>query len=156
MNAIPVSGIITLSTLASNTVIKTDLMTLAEDYYWLSVDLEWSIRDQTPGEGPIEVGIAHSDYTVTEILENLAVNLTGPGNKVGQEQQRRLIRRSGTFPGTVESEVLRDGTAIRTRAKFMLDGGEGPAFWALNRSGAALSGGAIVRFSGTMFGRWVY
>ncbi len=154
--AIPVTAAITLGTLANNTVVKGSLLgTLLEDLYVISADLIWTIRSLTVGEGPIEVGVVHSDYTVTEILENLDVTLLGPGTKIEQERSRRLVRRIGMFNGLGSEEVLNDGQVIRTKMRFTCQDGKDLDAWVRNSSGATLITGAIVQVHGTVYGRWM-
>ncbi len=155
--AIPVSGAITLSTLADAAVLSNALIAaLAEDFYLISADLMWQIRGLTPLEGPIQVGLSHGDYTDAEIAENLNSNLSDPGDKVEQEQQRRLVRKSGMFAGLLANEVMNDGKPIRTKCRFLINDGKTIDIWAVNRSGSALTTGAIIRCDGMVYGRWVY
>ncbi len=153
--AIPVSGALTLATLADATVLSNSLIaSLAENFFALSVDLMWVIRGVTAGEGPIQVGVSHGDYSDAEIAENLNSNLADPGDKVEQEQQRRLIRKSGMFPILSGNEALADGRAIRTRMKFLINEGKNLDIWAINRSGSALTTGAQIRADGVVYGYW--
>ncbi len=155
--AIPVNSSIALSTLTNNTTLTGSLIgTLTEDLYVTSVDLQWTIRSLTAGEGPIQVGLAHSDYTDTEIQENLDVSYVGPGDKITQEQARRLVRRVGLFNGLAGEEALNNGVSVKTVCKFMIDDGLDLDIFASNRSGATLTTGAIVQAFGTVWGRWIY
>lgn len=159
--AIPVNTTITLGTLASGVVLAADLFqgNLTEDLYCMSADLQWSIRDLTAGDEPIAVGLAHSDYTVTEIKENIDGGLLGPGNKIEQEQARRLVRKAGVFMSpdpTSTGGDLNDGKPKRSKVKWMIDSGKTLNIWAQNLSGAALQTGSVVRVIGTVYGRWVY
>lgn len=155
--AIPVATNITLSTLDANVTLVASLIgTLTEDFYCISADLQWTLRTLTAGEGPIQIGLAHGDYAVGEIQENLDVVYLGPGDKIAQERARRQIRRVGMFSGLAADEVLENGTSIRTKIKFMIDDGKTLNVFASNRSGATLTTGAIVQIHGTVYGRWVY
>ncbi len=127
----------------------------AEDLYIISIDCMWTINGLTAGEGPIEVGFAHDDYTVSEVKEFLEASLVDPDNKISQEQSRRKVRRSGTFNGLSTNESLNDGKPIRTKMKFIIGDGHAINHWAKNRSGGALTSGAVVRMSGTIYGRWL-
>ncbi len=153
---IPIDSGITLSTLANATVLSGSLIaTLTEDLHLIHADLAWSIQGLTPGEGPIYVGIAHGDYSDAEILEALLASLTGPGNKIEQEQSRRLVRRIGGFPGILAEEVLADGQQIRTRLNFTVQSAKTVKMFAFNRSGGTLTTGAVIRVFGSVFGRWL-
>ncbi len=153
--AIPFTAQITLSTLASVTaILTTTIATLAEDLFIISVDALWSLRDLTPGEGPIEVGFAHDDLTVAEVQEALNAELVDPDDIITRERARRPVRRVGIFSGLGESETLNDGRVLRQAIKFMIGDGHTLNCYALNRSGATLTTGAIVHINGTIFGRW--
>ncbi len=155
--AIPVTASISLSTLANNTTLTASLLgTLQEDLYVISAHLTWTIRTLTAGEGPLQVGIAHSDYTVGEVQENIDVTLLGPGKKIEQEQARRLVRRVGMFDGLASEEKLFDGVPIKTTIKWVADDGEDLNVFVSNRSGGAMTTGAIIQCHGTVFGRWLY
>jgi len=94
-------------------------------------------------QGPIVVGVAHSDYSDSEVeawFEN-----TGSweqGDKIQQEVARRKIRLVGVFD-TPESAshvlVLNDGKPIRTKCGWMLTTGQTLKVWAYNAGTSALS-----------------
>jgi len=108
-----VSAQITLSTLAANTVIVANMIaSLTEDLFVISVDLMWSLLGGTAGEGPIEVGVAHGDLTVAEILEAIAASPTGPGDLIQNERSRRPVRGAGSFPGITATEVIAQAPPI--------------------------------------------
>ncbi len=155
--AIPVNSNITLSTLANNTVLKANLIgTLQEDLFFVSADLEWTIRGHTAGETPLEFGIAHGDLSDTEILENLDVSLVDPSDIIDKERARRPVRRMGTFSGVAAEPVFNDGRPARVKGKFIINDGKTLAAWAANRSGSTLTTGAIVQIFGKVYGRWLY
>ncbi len=126
--AAPINSSVSLSTLGNNTVISVDLVSsLVEDMYIMSVDLAWSIRGLTAGETPLQVGLAHGDYSVTEVLENLDASSLDPDDKIDQERVRRLVRRVGVFNETGATDMpLNDGKEIRTKVKFTV--GDGKSF----------------------------
>ncbi len=155
--AIPFNSSIALSTLANNTVLSTALFGSAfgEDIFIISIDSTWHIDALTDGQGPIDVGFAHSDLTVDEVSEALSAELTDPDDIIQKERARRPVRRSGIFHGKVGgNESLNDGKPIRTKMKFSVGDGHQINFWQQNLSGATLTTGATVRVSGTIFGRW--
>lgn len=108
-----------------------------------SVDATWSLDQLTPGadDGPILVGVAHSNYTSTEI-EEWVENTTGswdPGDLTAQEIGRRMIRQVGVFRirtsgGTagLNAYVLNDGTPIKTKLNWALNEGDTLKVWAYN------------------------
>ncbi len=145
---------IALSTLANDTVITAGAVTLNQDFDVISTDMTISIAGLTVGEGPIDVGLADSVYTVAEIREWIDAS---PTQQYGAEaeQSKRRCRLFGTFSGASASETLNDGKPIRKKMFIRGISGDGLAdFWANNNSGATLTTGAVVSIQGTHWGRW--
>ncbi len=156
--SIPFSTFITLAALAANTVIKSDLLgsDLAEDLFVISVDALWTVRGLTAGEVPLGVGLAHGDYTVAEILENLEIEVISPDNLIEMEQAKRKVRRVATFAeGGVTDMSINDGKPMRTRMLFTVGNSQNIAVWLRNNSGAILTTGATLQLNGTIYGRWL-
>lgn len=156
--AIPFSTFITLDTLADNTVIKANILgnDLAEDLFIISIDGLWTLRNLTGGETPIEIGLAHSDYTIAEILENLEIEVISPDAKIEMERAKRKIRRVGIFAkGDRTDQGIGDGMPLRTKLLFTVGNSQNLALWARNISGATLTTGALIQGNGTIFGRWL-
>ncbi len=155
--AIRVDKQITLSTLADATFLAADLFggNLVEDLYVSSTDLLWTIRGHTAGEGPIEVGVAHGDYSVAELAQWGTSNQFDPDDLIDKEHNRRLVRSSGMFPGLSTEEALNNGTKLKTIVKFIIGDGKPFNIWALNASGAVLTTGCVVEVHGTVYGRWI-
>ncbi len=159
LTAIPFSESKALSTLADDTVISGNLLSgnLTEDFFCTSIVGTVSLEAHTAGEGPIEMGIAHNDYTVAEILENLKAEILGTADKILLEQSRRLVRRGGMFTGQATSEVLNQGMPIKIIVKRLFESGKTINLWARNMdtAGGPLTTGTLLNFHGTVFGRWV-
>ncbi len=162
--AIPVTGSVSIGALASTEVISGNVFSAAlkEDLFVISADISGQIVSLTAGEGdPADVGVAHDDYSVTEIAEKLNVSLLGPGDKIEQEASRRLVRRIGTLLQTEAAATVmrlfgRFGSAnIRTKIGFTIQSGHNLKMYVHNRSGAAFTTGAILRYSGTLYGKWL-
>ncbi len=146
-----------LATLGSDIVLKNDIVTLGEDFFWLSIDCTWSIQSLTAAQGPIGVGVAHGDLTVSEIGEALDATLADPDDIIARERARRPVRRAGMFRVNLndEPEVLNDGRAIRTRTKFSVGDGHTLSLWARNQGGSALSTTSpVIECQGQIYGRW--
>jgi len=136
-----------LGTLSANTLISVDLAgTVQERALATSIVSIWALADFTNaiGDGPIVVGVAHSDYTDSEIeafLEN-AGSWT-EGNKVSQEIARRKVRIVGTFLSSVADSagiaVLNDGKPIKTKLNWILNIGQTLSVWAYNSGDSALA-----------------
>ncbi len=157
MSSIPFTEATALSTLASVTVITgTSLPVSDNEYRVLSVSNLWSLRGMTPSEGPIVVGYAHGDYSVTEIKEALeAETMMTRGDKIAAERGNRLVRRVGIFTGQVEDDTLNDGRPIRTRLNWVVPVGKTLNAFAYNQSGATLTTGAILVQNGKATIKWL-
>ncbi len=164
--AIPFNGTLALTTIANKAVKVDDALggALTEDLFVISSDLIGEIQGLTPGEGePSIAGFSHGDYDVTEIGENLNVTLLGPGTKIEQERARRLVRKAGSFLSgggtnvqTNLSMIGRDGSRIsRTKLNFVVQSGKTFNVWLQNLSEATFTTGAILVYSGTLYGRWI-
>ncbi len=135
-----------LGTLASKTAIIQGVPdTVTESMLCSSVIARCSLSDFTGAvnSGPILVGIAHSDYSGSEIEEWIEDN-TGwsIGDLVAQEVSNRKIRRLGIFPldtSASEASVLNDGKPIKIKTNWLLATGQTIDFWAYNLGTAALA-----------------
>ncbi len=141
---------LTLSTLASITAITAGLTGAADGAYRLvSAIMNWSIIGLTSGDGPIIVGYAYGDYTVTEIKEALEAGASiNKGDMVAQEQANRKIRVVGVFSNTDE---LNHGEPVKTRLNWLIPIGTVVNMFAYNDGAALLSTGAIVSCFGSLW-----
>ncbi len=154
--AIPFNTDIVLATLADNTVLPATLFSSAfgEDIYVISIDASWILAGSSSQEGPIFVGFAHGDLSAAEILEALDAEQTDPDDRIAKERSSRPIRRVGGFDAQIANETLNHGVNIRTPMKMSIGNDHFVDAWAVNRSGATLTTGAIIHVNGTLFGRW--
>ncbi len=112
----------------------------------------WSKKNATGAEGPITVGYAHSDYSVTEIKECIEAQASiNVGNKVAQEQANRLVRIIGQFPGASTEETLNDGRPIHTKLNWLIPIGMQLNIFAYNDSGATLTTGMLIDGTGVLW-----
>ncbi len=138
-----------LSTLAASTLVAADMSAVNERTYAASAWLLWSNRGITAGEGPVRVGLAHSDYTTAEIEEYLEqTDSWNEGNLVAREVASRKIREVGVFANESTEEVLNDGKMIKTALRWILLQGQTVQVWAYNASGATLTTGQVVGAAG--------
>ncbi len=139
-----------LTTLASLDVVAGIFDNVVnERTFCSSVDATWNRSGGTIGEGPIIVGLAHSDYSPAEIEE--FIENTGSWNEgdlVNQEIAKRKIRIVGAFPGDAADEGLSDGEKIHTKTKWVLLQGQSLQQWAYNRSAGALTTGSAILTEG--------
>ncbi len=142
---------VALSTLALGDVISDVVQdSVTETAFAISCELVWSLREVTVGEGPIQVGLAHSDYSDAEIEEYL--ENTGSweiGDLVQREIAGRKVRIVGSFDASFADQSLNEGQPIKTTLKWMLATGQTLRVWAWNKSAASpLTTGALVVVSG--------
>ncbi len=151
----PITADLVLSTLANGVVVATNLTTFGlTKVRCISADLSWSLNGATALEGPIVVGLASGDLSVTEIAEKLDAAPTSRSDRVQMEQGGRPVRSSGRFPVLSSNEVIDNGNMKRTKCPWFVDEGIELLVWARNKSGATLTTGAIVRVQGTLYMTW--
>lgn len=153
LRKVTVTPALTLGTLAGATV-QTGAVTGSADgaYRAISMEMTWSalgVAAQTGG--PVRVGYAHSDYSVTEIKEALeASNAISVGDKIVNEQANRLVRTVGTLLTSVENTELNDGKPIKTRLNWLIPIGKAVNIFAYN-DGSVMVTGASVKANGSMW-----
>ncbi len=122
-----------VATLAFRTVESTVFdETVNERTRISSLIAKYTLSDFTPTAdvGPIEVGIAHSDYTAAEIQAVFTSTTSwNEGDKIGQEIGKRLVRSIGVFEvsgGSLVTDlhVLNDGKPIKTKLNWILNQGQ--------------------------------
>ncbi len=136
-----------LGTLAAKDLIKADFDEVAvEKTFVSSIVATYIIVEFTEavGDGPISVGIAHSDYTDSEIEGFIeATGSWDPGDKIQQEIGKRLIRRIGMFNPRTDALLgtsrLNDGEPIKTKLNWTLTTGKTLSLWAYNHGTSALA-----------------
>ncbi len=138
-----------LGTLAASTLIS-DIFdeTVNERCLVSSLVASYSLDNLTTPQGPIEFGVAHSDYTDAEIEE--VIENTGSWNEGGlveQEIAKRKIRKIGTFASstpvtsasTTNDIMFNDGKPVKTKLNWVLLQGQSLRIWAYNHSSSALT-----------------
>jgi len=142
---------IALSTLAAGVVVAGGTTGVAPNSYRaVSSEQVWAIENLNTGEGPLVVGYAHSDYTVTEIKEAIDASASiDPGLKIERERANRLVRIVGVITSDVDR--LNDGRPLKTRLNWLITPGDEVNIFALNDSGATLTTGAVLHITGNMW-----
>lgn len=141
---LPFTATIVLLTTAADVVVSFQLAEVfTEERRILSVEATWGVEDLTSGDGPLEVGLSHSDYSSGEVEESLeAVGAWDEGNKVIQEQAARLVRTVGLLS---EAETtLNDGQPMKTRLNWRMATADTLRFWCRNRGDDLTTGAEIV------------
>jgi hypothetical protein len=105
-----VNEVLPLLTLGPTAVVSTPNGDVVDEKSWISsLVARWSMQGFTPtvDDGPIMVGVAHSDYTNAEIEAWIELT-TGwaEGDLVSREIAKRKIRKVGVF----EHEGIADVT----------------------------------------------
>lgn len=135
---------IDLGTLATKTAILGSTDTVIDRTLVSSVVATYSLSGMTAasGDGPLEVGVAHGDYTLAEIEGFLELTTSWKEtDMLDREILSRKIRRIGVFdtPATVgESYTLNDGKALKTKLNWIVTNGQGLNFWVYNLGTSAL------------------
>ncbi len=136
---------LSLGTLAAKTAVKGNFdQTVNERTLVSSVVATWALSEFTKatGDGPILVGIAHSDYTsaeIEEVLEN--AGSWNEGDLVAQEVGGRKIRRVGIFQtpdDEAQTVTLNDGRPVKTKLNWILLQGQTLSHWAYNLGTSSL------------------
>ncbi len=135
-----------LGTLASKTLVSDVVDDSVTEKAWLSsVKLIWTLKQFTPAltTGPVLVGVAHSDYTDSEIEAVIEQNTNwDQGDLIAQEIGRRKVRIVGTFStpsAAVQNVTLNDGKPITTKCGWQLFTGDSLRYWAYNKGAGALA-----------------
>ncbi len=137
-----------LGALGAGTVVIQNLFdNTGQEMYIISSDLTWSIVNGEEDSGPINVGLAHGDYTLTEIDEWFVSNAGIAGDEIALEQSRRKVRQVGDIivheTGTGGTGTgwgqLEGGMKIRTRMGWFIAPDVDLALWARNSGDAALA-----------------
>ncbi len=137
---------LTLTTLGAKSAAKANFDNVVNERTLVSsIVAAYSLRNFTQGsdDGPIMVGLAHSDYDVAEIEE--LIENTGSwdeGNMISQEIAKRKIRIVGIFDvpaNALEVSVLNDGKPIKTKLNWSLLQSQTVALWSYNLGASALA-----------------
>ncbi len=135
-----------LGTLAAKTLITQVFgNTVTERTFVSSIVALWSLIGKTiaDNEGPIMVGVAHSDYTAAEIEAWIEQsNSWEEADLVSREISGRKIRRVGVFDESGPSlgtQVLNSGKPVTTKLGWILNAGQTLDLWAYNNGSAALA-----------------
>ncbi len=121
----------------SDTVIDRTLISSVVATYSLS---NWSVIADV---GPIEMVVAHSDYTLAEIEAWLELPTSWKEtDMLDREILSRKIRRIGVFDTPVTTGgayTLNDGKALKTKLNWIVTNGQGLNWMAYNRGTAAVA-----------------
>ncbi len=135
-----------LGTLGGTTFVSVNYdESVNERTYVSSLIATHTLQNYTKGvdDGPIMVGVAHSDYTSAEIEEWVEnIGSWNEGDLVNQEIAKRKIRRIGVFDSPDDATtavVLNNGKPIRTKLGWILLQGQSLKQWAYNMGSSPLA-----------------
>ncbi len=140
-----------LSTLAGVTVLTTGTVATSDaPYRLISCNGVHSVIGLTVGEGPITIGFAHSDYSITQIKEAIeSAASIKIGDMAAQEKVQRKVRIVGEVSATIP--ILNEGRAVKTRLNWLFPIGKFANIFAYNNNSGALTTGGIQNFSGDLW-----
>ncbi len=149
----PLQGSMALGTLGEGIVISSPIenSTLDRELFVISGDVQPVLVGATAQEGPIYVGVAHGDLSVTEIKEALEADALDQGDQIAQERARRKVRQFGVFMVLLPNSELNDGLPVRVKIKFVVEAGNVLNIFCYNRSGSQLTTGAILKWTGKLY-----
>ncbi len=137
---------VALTTLAAKTLTSASFDNVVNERTLVSsVVARYSMTafTKSTGDGPIMVGLAHGDYSNTEIEEFIENQGSwNEGDKIARERGARQIRMVGIFENPAdeaESVVLNDGKPIKTKMNWILNQGITLKLWAYNLGTSALA-----------------
>ncbi len=145
-----------VTALATTDVVVGDLLAAADaKYRILSVEFTAAWTEiKASIDGALLFGVAHGDYTATEIEEALEATLSiSQGNMIAREQANRLVRILGIIQGDVitpeADSVFNDGRSIKKRLNWEIPIGIATEMWVMNSSGTVYTTGSVLILQGT-------
>ncbi len=149
LRRVRVTPSLALGTLSPAIVIAGGISGAASNTYRaVSVHMTWTAELLL--EGPVIVGYAHSDYTITEIKESIEASASiDPGRKIEREKANRLVRLVGAL--SPDEDSLNDGRPVKTKLNWLIAPGDEVNAFAYNDSSAVLTTGAIIHPTGTLW-----
>ncbi len=151
----PIDDVLAVGALLSGIVISAGITGTDQDFYAISIDASWMMDDHTANEGPLYVGYATTDLSVTEIKEGIEAQPRSMSDRIAKEQAGRPIRKVGGFAGRQPNEDLNDGISKRTKLGFVLAESMEVSMWAKNMDPNTLTTGTLIRIQGNLYGRWL-
>ncbi len=155
--AIKVQKQFDIGSLVNGTVTVSALVDLTQDAFIIAADLTWTIFGLDLLDGPVDVGLCHSDYTVTEVKEGLDASPANDSDKIAIERSRRQIRVAGTFKtpeNTGSGQVLNDGNKKRTKCGWYVSNSKEVNIFAQNIGTPALTVDTTISVAGVVYVTW--
>ncbi len=134
-----------MTTLAAKTLVSQSSETVVDTARISSVKANYGIAGFTPadGVGPFLFGVAHSDYTNSEIEAYIEQSGSWDlGDKQSQEVRSRRIKILGTIgqqASGIQNMVANDGRQTKSKLNWIMSEGDGLDFWVYNMGDAAVA-----------------
>ncbi len=129
----------------------------ADKMRFVSVNASYSWTGKASIDDAAAFGLAHSDYTATEIEECLeASTAIDLGDKIAQERSNRLVREIGTISGgepDSSGEMYNDGKIVKTKLNWLMSSGDTLNLWIRNASGVVYTTGGSITIAGKIWVR---
>ncbi len=138
-----------LSTLAASTGLVNSIADINQNYKAVSMHGVWSLTTLTAGDGPIMYGIADGEYSLAEIEQYLEATVVDKRDAPETEQVSRAVQVLGALGTDLQTVYSKDRVVLPT---FRED--KGFIAWVHN-AGIAMTTGALLKFRGRFFGRWL-
>ncbi len=108
------------------------------------------------GDGALEFGLAHSDYSAAEIEACLeSAGSIDLGDKVAQEVANRWVRRVGTISDATTAagmeKQFNDGRQVKTKLNWLMSAGDTLNIWFRNGSGNVYTTGSSMAVLGDLW-----
>ncbi len=157
MRKVRVTAAVGVGALASGDVTSGAITTAASNklrFVTLDASYSWSDTSNATDDS-MEFGIAHGDYTATEIEECLEAQAAiDIGLKVEQEQANRLVRVIGIFSNEGAASggaQFNDGKRYKMRLNWLIGAGDLIQVWMRNASGTIYTTGSAVIVTGDLW-----
>ncbi len=141
-----------LATLAAADVISQQGGTAVVDSTRVtSIKVGIGVANLDEADGPVVIGVAHSDYTDPEIEEWMEATASWDlGDKIAQERRKRRCRILATLTPDVASGGAQafNGAQRKFKLNMLLSEGDSLNFFAYNRGAATMQTGAEVKVTG--------
>ena len=157
LRKVRVTTVISVGALAAGDVTEvalTDVTT--SSIRIMSVDFAYSLANLGAAiDDSQEFGLAHGDYTATEIEECLEANESiNRNDKIADEKANRIVRTIGIMTGDGIAGAglsFNDGRPMKTKLNWAIDTGLALSFWIRNGSGSVYTTGAQIAVVGNMW-----
>ncbi len=154
MKQVRLNGLVAAGALGADAIISGTLIPASDsEYRCLSLDYAALWADISAAiDGGAAFGVAHGDYTDTEIFEAItAAGSISRGDKILNEKANRLVRVLGFFQGGIIGDgesVFNDGRRTKVRLNWFIPIGKTVKLFIWNNSDTIWSSGSNLTLTG--------